>query len=466
MHGPAMRAQPYRSGAGLTVELRDGPGGKEPGSPVGRRVLVVGHYASERSGGEGSIPLRLFGRLRTRGIEAWLLTHVSARDELMRLLPSTEFERVVFARGLRGFGPVFTVGEHLPTGLRTIAWAITQLERQVAMAPVARRLVRELAIDVVHQPISVSPVIPSTLTRLGAPVVMGPLNGGMDLPPAFADRDSYLYALTKAARPVVAAVLNRLMRGRSEADVVFVANRRTWLLLPGSVRKRTAELSDIGVVLESWPEQSGPPADGGAPAGSPGTRFLFVGRLVGWKGVDILLDAFRLVTERVPAVLEIVGDGPERASLEEQSGRMGPGAHVFFRGWLTSEDCARRMQACDIYVSPSLQESGGIAVLEAMACGRPVVASAWGGHLSTVDETAGIVVDVSSRTALVHGLADAMVRLAEDAGLRSRLGAGGRRLVETRYDWNVIVEHVLGVYDEVCERSTGRRVLRGLPAGS
>jgi glycosyltransferase involved in cell wall biosynthesis len=413
-------------------------------------VLIVAHYASERSGGEGSIPLRLFGRLRARGVEVWLLTHVSARDELTRLLPAAEFERVIFASGTRGLDPIYSVGKRLPTGLRTIAWAITQLERQIAMVPVIRRLVRELAIDVVHQPISVSPVIPSPLTRLGAPIVMGPLNGGMEMPPSFRDRDSRLYALTKAARPVAATILNGVMRGRAQANVVLVANDRTRSLLPKSVRKRATELSDIGVVLDAGLEQTE------ARAESDVTRFLFVGRLVGWKGVDILIDAFALVKERVPAILEIVGDGPERAKLTEQAARTSRDAGVSFLGWLEPENCMRRIQACDVFVSPSLQESGGIAVLEAMASARPVIATAWGGHLATVDETVGVLVDVSSRAAMVQRLADAMVGLASDTGLRSYLGTNGRRRVEVRYDWDVLVDRTLRIYDEVCESQSTR----------
>jgi glycosyltransferase involved in cell wall biosynthesis len=432
---------------------RAGDPGRD-GSEPGRRVLVVGHYASERSGGEGSIPLRLFGRLRARGVETWLLTHVSARSELRQLLPAAEFERVIFAPGLRGFNPIYIVGERLPPGLRTIAWAVTQLERQLAMVPVVRRLVRELAIDVVHQPISVSPVIPSPLTRVGAPVVMGPLNGGMELPPGFRDRDSPLNTLVKAARPMVATALNALMRGRPQAAVVFVANDRTRALLPESARQRTTELSDIGIVLDSWRIGDEPPVPA-ATAADHATRFLFVGRLVDWKAVDILLEAFALARERVSALLEIVGDGPERASLAEQAVRLGLGADISFLGWLRPEDCARRMHSCDVFVSPSLQESGGIAVLEAMACGRPVIASAWGGHLASVDETAGILVDVSSRAALVQGLADAIVALAGDAERRSRLGAAGQRLVEARYDWDVIVDQTLRVYGSVYAAPAG-----------
>jgi glycosyltransferase involved in cell wall biosynthesis len=422
------------------------------------RVLVVGHYASERNGGEGSIPLRLFGRLRARGVPAWLLTHSSARAELVELLPPAELARVTFAPGLPGFGPVFTWGERLPAGPRTIAWAITQIERQAAMVPVARRLVRDLAIDLVHQPISVSPVIPSPLARLGAPVVMGPLNGGMELPPGFRARDSAVYALTKAVRPAVAAAANQLVRGRRHAAAVLVANERTRLLLPGPVRRRAIEFPETGVMLSSWPAAreteslavAADPAGADDPAAGGPTRFLFAGRLVGWKAVDILLDAFTLVRQQVPAHLEIVGDGPERGRLTEQVARIANGAGVSFSGWLDPADTARRMRACDVFVSPSLQESGGIAVLEAMACGRPVVASAWGGHLSTVDDDTGVLADVSSRKALVHGLADAMIRLAGDPALRSRLGEAGRRRVVARYDWDVLVDRLLNIYDQVC----------------
>ncbi|MDQ2810898.1 MAG: glycosyltransferase family 4 protein [Actinomycetota bacterium] len=414
----------------------------------------MGHYASERNGGEGSIPLRLFDRLRARGVPTWLLTHSSARAELTSLLPPAELARVTFSPGVPGFGPVFTWGERLPTGPRTIAWAITQLERQAAMVPVARRLVRDLAIDVVHQPISVSPIIPSPLTRLGAPVVMGPLNGGMAMPPAFRDRDSALNGFAKAIRPTVAATANQLVRGRRKAAAVLVANDRTRSLLPKSARRRALDFSDIGIVLDSWAftgEQQ-PPMDE-TPAGP--ARFLFTGRLVALKGVDILLDAFALVRQQIPARLEIVGDGPEQDKLVEQAARIAGGTDVSFPGWLAPAECARRMQACDVFVSPSLQEAGGVAVLEAMACARPVIVTAWGGHLSTVDSSTGILVGVASRDTLVRELADAMIRLAGDRPLRFRLGEAGRRRVAAQYDWDVLVDRLLDIYDQVSASPQG-----------
>lgn len=337
-----------------------------------RRVLIVAHYASERLGGEGAIPLRLFRGLRARGVEAWLVTHDSDRAELAELLPGEQLRRVAFVPSLPGFGWVFTRGRGLPTSVRTIKWAITQLERQFAMAPVARRLVRELNIDVVHQPISVSPVLPSALTRLGAPVVMGPLNGGMDLPPAFRSRDSRPYAAVKTLRPLVSSIVHRLVRGRVEAAVVLVANERSRRLLPSGVRGRVERLPETGVVLRDWPD----PVPSGSRADGEPVRFMFIGRLVDWKAVDVLLDAFALLDGDVPAELEIIGDGPQRARLERRAAELGIAGRVAFRGWFDPARCAGALGDCDVYVSPSLQESGGIAVLEAMAGARPVIAAA------------------------------------------------------------------------------------------
>jgi glycosyltransferase involved in cell wall biosynthesis len=418
------------------------------------RVLIVSHYAGERAGGEGSIPLRLLGRLRARGVETWLLTHESKRAELTDVLPAGQLERVIFARSLPGLSFLYSWGKRMPPGPRTLAWGITQLERQIAMLPVVRALVRELDIDVVHQPISVSPVIPSPLMRLGAPVVMGPLNGGTQLPAAFARRDSRLYTLIKAARPAAAAAMNHAIRGRLQADAVLVANERTRALLPRSIRGAALTLSDIGVVLDSWPP--GPPAAGREP-GPARARFVAVGRLVDLKGMDLLLDAFAQVADAVPAQLEIIGDGPARGRLGAQAERLGLDARVHFHGWLDPAQCAQVMRSGDVYVTAGLQEAGGVTLLEAMSSARPVIATAWGGHLDSVDDTTGVLVGVTSRAATVDGLAAAMIELAADPARQARLGVAGRRRVTEKYDWDILTDRTLEIYAEVSGARTGTR---------
>lgn len=85
-------------------------------------------------------------------------------------------------------------------------------------------------------------------------------------------------------------------------------------------------------------------------------------------------------------------------------------------------------------------------VLEAMACGLPTVATAWGGPADYLDEDCGILVEPSSREALVQGFADAIERLANSREERRRLGENGRRRVIEEYDWEKKVDRMLEIY--------------------
>lgn len=408
------------------------------------RILIVAHYASERIGGEALIPLRLFTHLRAQGHQVWLVTHDSGAAELSRV-PAVA-QRAIFVPSLPGLAGLLGLGERLPPAPRQLLWAVTQVERQLAMAPVVRRLIGELDIDLVHQPISVSPSIPSALHRLPVPLVIGPLNGGMDLPPAFRGRDSVLGRIRKRTRPVLGAVLHMILRGHRTAAAVLVANDRTRARLPAAVRRRTRIVSDVGVELD--------PASAVGPAlGSAGpVRFLYVGRLVGWKGVDLLLSACAALAGRSPGIefgLTIAGDGPSRAALAEQAGSLGLADRVTFLGWVERAGVADLLRDCDLLVLPSLEEAGGAVLLEAMAAGRPVVGANWGGPGYLIDDDCGIRVEPSGRAAYVDGLAAALGRLAADPELRTRMGAAGRARVDVHYRWASIVEGIAAIYVEL-----------------
>jgi glycosyltransferase involved in cell wall biosynthesis len=417
---------------------------------TGPRVLIVGHYASDKIGGEASIPLHLFRRLRDRGVETWLVTHDSGRDELTASL-ADEVDRVIFVPSLRGFGPLLPLGERLPVATRALAWSVTQLERQYAMLPVVRRLVRELRIDVVHQPISVSPTIGSPIRRVGAPVVMGPLNGGMDLPPAFRGRDSRGDRLRKSAAPLARRIVNRLAPGRLEAAVVLVANERTESLLPSGLRGEVRRMSDIGVTIQPDPAPAPAVPD---EASDSVYRLCFLGRLVPLKGVDLLLRAFSEVVAELPdAELEIVGDGPQRAELEELATALGLTDRVVFRGWLDPSGCVEALGRCDVFVFPSLQEAGGVAVLEAMAAGRPVIAARWGGPAELLDDDCAILVPVDSAAEFGDGLVAAMLDLSADPARRRILGHSARRRAGREFDWATLVDRALHLYEELSDSS-------------
>jgi glycosyltransferase involved in cell wall biosynthesis len=144
---------------------------------------------------------------------------------------------------------------------------------------------------------------------------------------------------------------------------------------------------------------------------------------------------------------EIVGDGPMGPVWENLSHDMGLNAIVKFSGWMNQEDCARRLDAADVLVLPSLFESGGAVVLEAMAMGLPVIATAWGGPLDYLDDSCGVLVPPDSRKALVAGFASAIAMLAGSLDLRRRLGEAGYRRARRHFDWERKIDRILELYD-------------------
>ena len=129
---------------------------------------------------------------------------------------------------------------------------------------------------------------------------------------------------------------------------------------------------------------------------------------------------------------------------------------MHFAGWMSQAACAARLGRADALVLPSLLECGGAVVLEAMAVGLPVIASAWAGRSTTWTRRRGVLVPVQSRERFVGGLADALARLAGDAALRERMGRAGRRRVVKEFDWDVKMDRMLGLYAEAV-RSFARR---------
>ncbi len=123
-------------------------------------------------------------------------------------------------------------------------------------------------------------------------------------------------------------------------------------------------------------------------------KLLFVGHISEKKNLDSLLRALgRILKERGDFHLEVIGDGPRRGEYEELARSLGLESHVTFRGRLVKEQIADYMRDCDLFVMPSLYEGFGVVYIEAMACGKPVIATNSRGPDEIVTKEVGMLVD-------------------------------------------------------------------------
>lgn len=178
------------------------------------------------------------------------------------------------------------------------------------------------------------------------------------------------------------------------------------------------------------------------------------------KGHAVLLDAMAGLTD-VPVRVLCAGGGAERETLAAQSAALGLGTRVVFLGEVA--DVVPLLAAADLVVMPSLHEGLGVAALEAMAAGKPVVASRAGGLAELVeDEVTGLLVEPGD----AEGLARAIRRIASDRAWAVTLGRAGRAKVESRYGMRAMAEGTLAVYREVLGRRPSRTARDAMPVSS
>jgi phosphatidylinositol alpha-1,6-mannosyltransferase len=170
---------------------------------------------------------------------------------------------------------------------------------------------------------------------------------------------------------------------------------------------------------------------------------LTVGRLQKRKGHDCLIRALPAIRRQIPDVLyAIAGGGEERTELEKLVRTENVADAVQFLGEPDDTALIEQYQQCDLFVLPNRQagsdiEGFGMVLLEAQACGKPVLAGASGGTVETMrlGET-GEIVDCSAP----EPLAAAVTALLRDAARRARMGAAGRRWVREHFDWNSLCQ--------------------------
>lgn len=378
-----------------------------------------------------------------------LATHVRNRAAIER--DGAGKAQVVYLDNERIARPMYRLARFLRGG-DEVAWTTSMamlylpyvaFERIAWNTFGARLMAREF--DVVHRLTPMSPTLPSLLaSRSPVPFVLGPLNGGLKWPKQFIaelhrEREwmTYLrgvYRLLPYARSTY-----------SHAAAVLAAFPHTMADVPRVARPRTIDLAEVGIDTEVFYSD-------GSPRPGP-TTFLFVGRLVPLKCVDVAIEAFTGSQALRQCRMQIVGDGPELASLMELVARYRAADRVEFLGRKTQAEVGRIMREAHVFAFPSIRELGAGVVVEAMACGLCCLVVDYGGPGALVNESRGVKVPLAGKPALVLQMREQMERLASDRPLVTRLAAEARRYALAEYSWAAKATKILEVYRWV----TGQR---------
>lgn len=288
----------------------------------------------------------------------------------------------------------------------------------------AKRLHARQHFDLVHHITFVSFRQPSFMGGLGIPFIFGPVGGGESMPGQFRRALPLRCRLAERIRNLgnLLVAIDPMMRHTySRASVIACTTDETMQALPARFRNKCIVQRAIGI------EESRIEGAAGVRAQEERAQFLFVGRLLYWKGLHLALRALARVKQDVLNVrLRIIGEGTEADWFKS----IAEDAKVSdLVEWIPSrpqQEIWEEYRRSIGFIFPSLHDSGGMVVLEALSAGLPVICLNLGGPGAIVDSSCGFRVEATETTEseVISGLASAMIQLARDARLRQRLADG------------------------------------------
>jgi glycosyltransferase involved in cell wall biosynthesis len=254
---------------------------------------------------------------------------------------------------------------------------------------------------------------------LGIPFIFGPVGGGETMPAKLRRGLPWASRFRESLRNFGNAMVkvDPLMHFTfSRASVIACTTNETRQRIPARFHHKCIVLQTIGVDVDDRPIAQVPATDG--------PRFLFVGRLLYWKGLHLVLRALAEVRECLPSVrLKVIGEGSDLPWLKRVAEQCGVADIVDWIPWMPREEIFREYHNNTAFVFPSLHDSGGLVVLEALAAGLPVICLNLGGPGANVNSSCGVIVEAthSDEGTVRRSLAEAMIALASKPELRDAL---------------------------------------------
>ncbi len=374
-------------------------------------------------------------------------THVRNRPNVEKANPDLD---IVYIDNEAIAAPMFKLGKLLRGG-EEVGWSTSMIMNYLPYLAFERAVWKQFrdqlrtgAFDIVHRITPMSPTMPSYIAHKSpVPFVIGPLNGALPWPAAFAQEQSREKEGLRKLRDFY-KLLPFARSTYDDATCVLTAFSHTRADLARVPDERAVMFPEIGFDPTIFHDQ------GALPAGQRGgdkVRFMFAGRLVPYKLPELPLHAFARSKLLRQHHLHILGDGPELPRMQAFIADNGLEDCVTLEGRKSQSEVAQWMRDCDVFVFPSIRELGAGVVIEAMASGQHLVCVDYGapGDL-TGHGTRGDAIPMAPFDQLADGFRDAMERVVTDRPRSARLAQAARNYAFDLFPWSVKGQRTAGVY--------------------
>lgn len=414
-----------------------------------RRVLVIAEAANPEWVSVPLVGWSIATALRAHH-DVHIVTQIRNREAFLRagLIEGTDFTAIDSEAVAR---PIWKLAEVLRMGKGKGWTMVTALSSKLAYPYFERKLwqafgprIQAGEFDIVHRVTPLTPTANSLIAprcrKAGVPFVMGPLNGGVPWPKGFdAER--------RREREWLSYVRGLYRLSPSRSRMIRAASA----IIAGS-RHTASEFATARDRLTLIPENGIDPARFSLRAAQPGTlplRCAFLGRLVPYKGPDMLIEAAEPFLRDGTMLLDILGDGPLMPTLREMIDAKGLAHAVTLHGWIDHKDVQSLLSQSQILTFPSVREFGGGVVLEAMALGVVPMIADYAGPGELVTRDTGIKVPMGTRDDVIAGFRAALSRLIVAPETIPALADAALRRVEDDFTWDRKARQIGAVYEWV-----------------
>ena len=392
-----------------------------------------------------------FARALAGQVDATVVTHIRNRENIEAAGEMTD--RVVYVDNEWLAAPMYKLATLLRGGSE-VAWSTNQIMAYLPYLTFERQALRRFRkdlragrFDIVHRITPMSPTLPSFVSgRTRQPFVIGPLNGNLDWPAAFAEEQKREREMIRKLRGLYRYLPFSRSTYRNSA-CVLAAFQHTIRDLRYADPDKIVHFPEIGFDPARFHSTGrAAPLSSDAPK-----RFLYVGRLVPYKVPEVAVRAFASSEALKGHLLHVVGDGPELDRLQQIVAEAKAEDRVIFEGRKTQAEVAEFMRACDVFVFPSIRELGAGVVIEAMASGIVCLVTNYGAPGDLVAGGRGVRIELQPLDGLVQSYRDAMERCLDRPEEHAEMALRAETYARSLYPWDAKAAYTLKIYEAILE---------------